>query len=322
MRSCKRAWRRSRRRSERPPPRRRSSPSAAWGTRRSTWAPSRSKTADRKPGAGEVQKVALSMKDVPRALPEGNRSAQTEEMSTRAFRDVASKTAATSDGDREPTIEVEAAPVSRTLGGQTERLPVIGSAKMASPWTKDASASPKAAELPSSLRPRDTPAPGDDAPPVIPLRRPGSVGAAITVAVVLVAAVIAVRAATTKRTSAATEPVPAPTVTPNVAPTVTTASQPPAPLPSAPPASAPASATPPSVAPPPQRVPAPVKPPHKSEDRPGDSHVKPHSVPVPPATPTADPSPTPRVAPPASSPPKSAPPPPGPVPMFEKEKGS
>jgi len=244
-------------------------------------------------------------------------------MSTRAFRDVASKTAATSDGDREPTIEVEAAPVSRTLGGQTERLPVIGSAKTASPWTKDASASPKAAELPSSLRPRDTPAPGDDAPPVIPLRRPGSVGAAITVAVVLVAAVIAVRAATTKRTSAATELVPAPTATPHVAPTVTAASQPPAPSPAAPPASAPASAAPPSVAPPPERVLAPVKPPHKREERPGDVHVKPRSVPVaPPVAPTADPSATPRVAPPVPPPPKSAPPPPGPVPMFEKENGS
>src|SRR5262249_9682897 len=87
-----------------------------------------------------------------RALPAGNPALPTEEIDTRALREAGTRAQA-------PAAASRTAPGARTVGGNTERLRVVGSEepKAASPWTKDAPASVQPDALPSSLRPGDVP---------------------------------------------------------------------------------------------------------------------------------------------------------------------
>jgi hypothetical protein len=154
--------------------------------------------AERPDAAKPEPKVALALVDVPRELPAGNPNLPTQEMSTRAFagaRPEAAKSAA------------KGASSGRTIGGNTEKMPVVavvpGAGKPASPWAKESgTAAVASGVLPSSLGPQATAAHEDDAPgSVTPARsaadgRGRMTGLVIAGAIALAAAALGVRAVT------------------------------------------------------------------------------------------------------------------------------
>jgi hypothetical protein len=190
-------------------------------------------------GAAEP-KVALGIEDMPRALPAGNPNLPTEEINTRALRDAARERMAAS--------APMPAQAERTVGGNTEKMPVIGApaagGKPASPWAKESSSTAvTSSALPSSLGPQVTTGHDDDAPgSVTPARGPGDgrgrmMGLVIAGALVLVMAAVAMRvmakattdgnaASPAASSAAATSPAP-PTAT--VEPRATSQATPPAP---------------------------------------------------------------------------------------------
>jgi hypothetical protein len=194
-----------------------------------------------KPVEGVAEpKVALGIVDTPRALPAGNPNLPTEEINTRALRDAARERMAASTP--------MPAHAERTVGGNTEKMPVIGAPaageKPASPWAKEsATTALTPSALPSSLGPQVTTRHDDDAPgSVTPARGPGDgrgrmTGVVIAGALVLVMAAVAMRVMTKTTTdgnaasqaassAAATSPAP-PTAT--VEPRATNQATPPAP---------------------------------------------------------------------------------------------
>jgi S-DNA-T family DNA segregation ATPase FtsK/SpoIIIE len=128
------------------------------------------------PGATkEEPKVALAFEEVPRKLPAGNPALPTEEIDTRALLGVRAP------GDDDVTLargaqapakagatSAEQAPPARTLGGNTEKMPVIAAledGKPSSPWAKERdSAGVGPDNLPSSLGPRAAAPHADDVP--------------------------------------------------------------------------------------------------------------------------------------------------------------
>ncbi len=207
--------------------------------------PATKDTKDEAPPRDEP-KVALAMGDIPRALPSGDRSAPTEEINTRAFRDAAVRKAAPDVSAKEEAPEVDAAPKSRTLGGQTERLAVgefrnvakTEEPKAASPWIKDAPASARPEELPSAHRPGSAHAEATQRSGEAPPRHRSTFGLVVTIALVAVVAAVSVRALTTSPTSrhSAMEQGPVPPAPPTAAPptAATPSLQAPTPAPSTP----------------------------------------------------------------------------------------
>jgi hypothetical protein len=243
------------------------------------------------PAAKAEPKIELVMEDVPRALPEGDRTRETVE--TKAL--------------RLPQVDVDEATLkralgSRTVGGGTERLPVID--KEASPWANEAGAAPVApVELPSAHAPSATPEPAS--------RPSGGAGRGLGKGVVLagllagLALFIALRVATTDGREATGSPMPSATAraTPS-----TTASTTPSASASAMPSMTATSAPAPEVssAPPAStgHVPRPLKPRGHLDDDPYDA-APPPPVPTqtaaPAVTATAPPTAQPTAAPKATA---------------------
>jgi hypothetical protein len=284
-------------------------------------------------------KVEIAVIEPVRALPAGNPTLPTREIDTRAMRRPLPAAASTT----------KAAPLgSRTVGGNTERLRVAGSArgdapKPSSPWTRDAGAAVRADALPSSLGPREGSAPSDEKPASEAPRAPTKPTKAITIALLLVALLVGVLALRTRRT---TEGAPVEPATPPTTATVPAvrAVTPPAPPPTTGPvAPPPASATGAAVlspvpsatgaaalSPVPSATHAPgrprvgPKPSHDGDDPYGEA-VKPPSPPSPPpaapatAQPTVAPNPAPPPSP-AAPKPTASPAPAGAGEFFNRDK--
>jgi hypothetical protein len=271
-------------------------------------------------------KVAIGFVDVLRQLPAGNPNLPTEEISTRGLRGVR----ADADDDDDATLArgaaqnaksggvaaastTEARP-ARTIGGNTEKMPVIAALPVAgtpgSPWAEvSGTAAVTSSALPSSHGPQATVAHEDDAPgSVAPARSSGDgrgrmTGLVIAGALVLVAAAFGVRAVTTTTpdgagtrvaaTSAPTAPPPPSAVEPLATSVAMPSVEPPAPA---------ATPTPTATAQMPARSVAtahPIAPAPKGRSGPADDPYD--AVPAPIPAPTAAPSVAPVAPPPPAS---------------------
>ncbi len=265
--------------------------------------------------AAAEPKVALAVADMPRALPAGNPNLPTEEINTRALRDAARERMAAS--------APMPAQAERTVGGNTEKMPVIrapaAGGNPASPWAKESGTTAvTSSALPSSLGPQVTTGHDEDPPgSVTPARGRGDgrgrlMGLVIAGALVLVMAAVAMRVmakATTdgNATSRGASSAPAASPTPpaaTVEPGATSQATQPAPS-----ASTSATASVPTRAPSAATAHASTHTPRASgvpSDDPYDGLVTP--MPVRTAAPIVSPPPVP--PPPSTAPPSPAPPPP------------
>ncbi len=198
--------------------------------------------------------------------------------------------------DAEWARERAQADARKAPGATTPAKDVPAGQVAASPWGKEAgpAESLRASALPSSLRPRDVPAPESEKPAAAPAGQRRKPAALLTIVLVLTVVAIGVRVLMTRRTPENGPQVPAPKATMTSAVpterTVTPPELPPSAVPEPPPASSSvAPAAPPSATPVPERQRPAPRLSSTSEDPYADAAVKP--IPAVTAAPVAPPMP-------------------------------